>query len=693
MISLRLPAVLACLLLSLAGHARGEINVGNYVWSDTDGDGYQDSNENGVAGVTVQLWNGAKNDLIDSATTNANGIYTLVAPGPGDYRVRFLLPNAFLGFSLPDTATDTTDSDVNPSGADFGFTDIYTFPPNLVSTTTIDCGLLPDMMGNDNVGDRVFNANASGTQTGTTGANGVTVQLMSSTGTVLQTTTSDVAGNYSFLASPGTYRLHFVAPGGKLPTPLQDAGGDDANDSDINGNGDTPIFTVTSTATKIRHLDAGFVSAANVGNFVWSDADGDGVQDASEPGIPGTTVQIWNDTKTNLIGTTTTNSNGNYTLTVPAGFSYRLRVIPRYAGDEFTLKNAGGDDLKDSDINPSGTNAGFTDVIPIASNVISMTSIDAGIVEDPMKDHTIGDRAFRASAAGLQETGNVSGVQVELHNGSGLQAVTTTSSSGFYSFDAEPGTYRLHFIAPAGMVPSPFPNSGSDNDIDSDIDEAGYTSWFSLGSGQVRRDLDAGFVYLVSMGNLVWHDIDADGIQDVREEGIPNVELELWNEDKSSLLDSTVSNANGSYVLHAPGPGNYRIWALRPMGTDEFSPKDTDPGNLVDSDVNPSGTDFGFTDVITVASNVISMTSIDIGMTFSGNAGTRTITPFRITALRHDAANWLIDYQGPVFGTYIVESATNLQTWTSVGSSFATFSSTGTRSVALTPTVPKKFFR
>src|SRR5262245_52584255 len=47
------------------------VNVGNFVWDDLDGDGTQDPGEPGLPGVTVQLWNGAKNDLVDSAVTNA----------------------------------------------------------------------------------------------------------------------------------------------------------------------------------------------------------------------------------------------------------------------------------------------------------------------------------------------------------------------------------------------------------------------------------------------------------------------------------------------------------------------------------------------------------------------------------------------------------------------------------------------
>lgn len=249
------------------------INVGNFIWDDIDGDGSQDAGEPGLAGITVQLWNGAKTQLIDSAVTNASGIYSLTAPTPGEYRVRVLLSSGDL-FTLKDNAaTDQTDSDINPTGTNGGFTDIYTFGSNLISITTIDAGVI------------------------------------------------------------------------KFRTP-----------------------TPTRTPTPI-----------NLGNFVWRDLNGNGIQDAGEPGAAGVTLQLWNEAKTQLIASTVSNANGNYSLIAPVPGNYRVRVVLP-AGASFAPMNQGSSDLTDSDINPSGTNFGFTDTIMIASNVISITSIDAGVL-------------------------------------------------------------------------------------------------------------------------------------------------------------------------------------------------------------------------------------------------------------------------------------------------------------------------
>lgn len=53
--------------------APAPIEIGNRVWFDADGDGVQDANENGIAGVTVTLVQGST--LIATATTDAEGNY------------------------------------------------------------------------------------------------------------------------------------------------------------------------------------------------------------------------------------------------------------------------------------------------------------------------------------------------------------------------------------------------------------------------------------------------------------------------------------------------------------------------------------------------------------------------------------------------------------------------------------------
>jgi hypothetical protein len=249
----------------------------------------------------------------------------------------------------------------------------------------------------------------------------------------------------------------------------------------------------------------------NIGNFVWDDLDRDGRQDAGEPGIAGVTVQLWNSTKTALLDSAVTNSSGLYTVTAPIPGSYRIRVLLPGPDDEFSPKDmAGGDDQLDSDINPTGTNFGFTDIFTLASNVISTTIMDAGII-----------------------------------------------------------VYR-----PPTATRTPTP---------------------------------------INVGNFVWHDLNANGVQDAGEPGVGGVTVQLWNDTKTALLDQTTTNGNGNYTLVAPLPGNYRVRVLLPTGA-SFTTLDAGVNDQIDSDINPTGTNFGFTNVYNFGSNLISITTIDAGL-------------------------------------------------------------------------------
>ena len=201
------------------------INVGNFVWDDLDHDGRQDAGEPGLANITVQLWNGAKTALIDSDVTNSNGNYTLIAPTPGDYRVRVVLPSSLDAFSPKDLAggDDLVDSDINPSGTNLGFTDIYTFASNLISITTIDAGIIvfrtptPTRTPTPvNIGNFVWDdLDQDGRQDiGEPGIAGVTVQLWNTSKTqLIHSTTTNASGNYFVIApTPGDYRIRVVLP-------------------------------------------------------------------------------------------------------------------------------------------------------------------------------------------------------------------------------------------------------------------------------------------------------------------------------------------------------------------------------------------------------------------------------------------------------------------------------------------------
>lgn len=388
------------------------INIGNFVWDDLDKDGRQDVGEPGLSGITVQLWNSSKTSLIDSTTTNGSGNYTVVAPVPGNYRIRVLLPDPTLDqFSPKDQASgdDLLDSDINPDGTNFGFTDAFNIASNVISITTKDAGIIVYRVPTPtrtptpiNIGNFVWDdLDGDGRQdVGEPGLSGVTVQLWNNAmNDLIDSTTTNGSGIYTVVAPvPGSYRVRVVLPGGMDQfSPKDNVSAGDLADSDINPSGGTAGFTdtinIASNVISITSIDAGIIrfrtatptrtpTPVNIGNFVWNDLDGDGAQDGGEPGIPNITVRLWDSTRTNIIDTDVTNSSGNYTLNAPDGpGDYYIEVVLP-GGVTFSPKDTTADTL-DSDINPSGPDAGFTDQFNIASNVISTTVWDVGLVGTP----------------------------------------------------------------------------------------------------------------------------------------------------------------------------------------------------------------------------------------------------------------------------------------------------------------------
>ena len=89
--------------------------LGNYMWLDENLNGMQDSDEVGVVGVKVELYDANTNTLLATTTTNSDGKYIFCNLKAGEYKVKFEQPNTYL-FTYKDNGNDLFDSDVDSSG-------------------------------------------------------------------------------------------------------------------------------------------------------------------------------------------------------------------------------------------------------------------------------------------------------------------------------------------------------------------------------------------------------------------------------------------------------------------------------------------------------------------------------------------------------------------------------------------------
>ena len=497
-------------------------------------------------------------------------------------------------------------------------------PPYAFFTTIIDpagdAQPLILQLQSAKLGNVVWNdQNGNGLQEiGEAGINNVVVELYNASGTLVASTiTGDdfstaavEAGFYQFAGlAAGSYQVKFIAPAGYTLT-TQDANGNgsDTLDSDANAAGLSQVVALAAGESN-QTIDAGLTRLAHLGDRVWFDANGNGVQDAGENGIPGATVQLINPATGAVIATTTSDGNGLYGFDVPAG-TYAIKVLPP-SGYVVTTKDAGGNDATDSDIDSTGQSASVTLTAGETNN-----TLDAGLT----KLAHLGDRVwFDANANGVQDTGEngIAGATVQLINPAtgAVIATTTSDANGLYGFDVPAGTYAVKVVAPSGYTVTT-KDAGGNDATDSDIDSTGQTASVTLTAGETNNTLDAGLTKLAHLGDRVWFDANANGVQDAGENGIAGVTVQLINPTTGAVIASTTSDGNGLYGFDVPA-GTYAVKVVAPSDY-IVTTKDAGGNDATDSDIGTNGQ----TASVTLAAGETNNT-LDAGLTKMARLGDR----------------------------------------------------------------------
>lgn len=610
-------------------------SLGDFVWLDLDADGVQDGNEPGIPGVEVDItW-------VDPATGTPQ-TYTAVTASDGSYGVP-------LSEGLPSNTDITATIDVPNSPNLVGLTPTFDRDGGLDNTAlnqittadqTLPGGELADLaydfgfVGVQSLGDKLwFDQNNSADATngvGESGINGVEIDALwagfdGTFGTaddVTLTETTAVDGDYLFAGLPtGDYRVSVKNDGlaGALPVGL-------IQTFDLDGIGtlDTAALTLDPNEDQLD-VDFSYRGSGSIGDTVWFDHDGDGAIDVGEPGISGVTVTLDWAGPDGIAGngddielTTVTALDGTYRFdNLPYG-DYVVTV------DDATLPGNMTQTFDDDGVGTAHTSA--TTLTAVAPNDFAQDFGYQGL-------GSIGDTVFfdidGIEADGALDVGDApienvdvtvtwAGADGVFGNADDFSFTDTTDVSGNYLVTDLPfGDYTVTVDdadLPAGLTGPTYDNDGTGTASVS-------AATLDLGTPD---DLDQDFAYTGEttglIGDTVWFDADADGIQDPGEVGFSGVDVTLvWfgpdgiegNGDDVTQVETT--DANGQYLFDNLPEGDFRITvdpATLPGGLTQTFDSDgvgTVNTSLVTLDVvTPSNLDqdFGYTGVGSIGDTV-----------------------------------------------------------------------------------------
>ncbi|RKZ45524.1 MAG: hypothetical protein DRQ41_00005, partial [Gammaproteobacteria bacterium] len=537
------------------GYRQSDGRIGDIIWHDEDGDGSLDGGETGINGVTLNLYQDENGDgvlddgdtLLDNTTTAANGSYEFTGLLAGHYLVEVsdtsgvLEPYIFtsgtsigaspLAVELPTSSTDY-------QNADFG----YQREASIGDTVWND-------LDNDGVQDEDGADNDPATlNDNERGISNVTLNLYQDTNsdnilgsedTYITTTTTDANGNYDFQhLTPGDYLVKVTDDQGML---VNFTG--TTNTTNVPGK---VWFMTVAAGDDHDAADFGFnaPSDASIGDTVWYDLNGNGVQDTGESGIANVDVNLYLDADGDgvadtgeLIATDTTDGNGEYLFSNLHQENYLVLV-----------------DTSDVDFpaNHVLTDGTISHAVDLRASV-NYPDADFGY-QAPAG--SIGDYVwFDSNGNGVQDGGESgisdatvtvvwAGVDNNLSTtGDNETFTTTTNASGYYQVSNLPaGTYQ---VTVSGTPSQYIPSSGSES-----VGSSSET--LSLTAGENKEDVDFGYKQKPALPD---NHPQAEDDSASTDENVPVTTVDvLLNDDKgdtpTTMIDFDETSINGGQVVY-----------------------------------------------------------------------------------------------------------------------------------------------
>ncbi len=461
--------------------------VETFVWDDLDGDGRQDSNEPGIENVLVKLRK-SNGKVIGEARTNADGIAVLAdAPADQNLKVSFDKPNSGYAFTHRYRASRDKNSDADRYS---GYSGHFKLTRGNQTYTNADAGMwspgqVEAFVWDDLDGDGRQDLNEPGIEN-------VLVKLRKSNGNVLVFAQTNANGIVRLPNAPAdqSLKLSFELPNSNYAFTHRYRGQRSNNSDADRYSGYSGTFKLTRGNQTYTNADAGMWSPGQVETFVWDDLDGDGRQDANEPGLRNVVVKL---RKSNgkVIGQAITNGNGIALFeNAPADQAVKLSFEKPSDSFAFTHKHR-GQRSKNSD---ADRNSGQTSAFKLTAGNQTYSNADAGLWSPGTVETYVWNDVDRDGKQDSDESG-LSDVLVKLRKSNGkVISEARTDANGIARLRSAPANQNLHItVEKVGRYWEFSPSSRGYRGTNSDVDRSGKSGNFKLTRGdQLVENIDAG---------------------------------------------------------------------------------------------------------------------------------------------------------------------------------------------------------
>ncbi len=554
----------------------GTGDIGDRVWFDRDGDGLQTPDEPGIPGQEITVTAAGGDGTFG---TSDDQTYLTVTDGDGDYSLGHLPPALYsvaVTGSIVSHAVNTHDEDGDlDSGVEVNLEDG-------IAHHASDFGY----RGSGQIGDLVWididddgvagpgepalpGVDVAVTWLGGDGIPGGGDDLLAAV------VTTDAAGSYLASALPaGNIEVAVVAG---VPSGLDSSG-----DPDGNGDGCATVTAMTPGATEMG-IDFGYAGDGIIGDTVWWDLDGDGIQSTREPGMSDVSVELtWAgldgslDTGDDVGWVESTDGTGTYFFSdLPPG-GYRLSIDP-------TTIPPGVVPSVDPDGAPDGTALVALD--PYASNIDQ----DFGLRGDSSISGSIWIDVDNDGARSPAEPGVAGATLLVSYLGPDEPgaAVATFSAlvpaTGAFEVPGLPSGF-FEVIVDEASLP--------DGIALADDGVAAPAASLTLGAAASMEDISFRTIGDGTLGGLVWNDLDGDQLPGLSEVGVASVAVTIvWKPPSGDVVLAAETDAFGMWRVENLPPGVYQAsldGLSLPVGmtatTDSTMPAVVDPGGADEVD-------------------------------------------------------------------------------------------------------------